>query len=141
MFIKNVDYSTSKHELLEHFKECGPVKRCKICCDKQTGQPLGYAYIEFETMEGALRSKVLNESLFKGRQITVQPKRKNVPGMGKNAYVQQQQKQMVLNQQILAQTLGAAFTSSLFGVVGSGGTGVRGGRGRGPRRGGRYRPY
>lgn len=54
-------------------------------CDKLTGQPLGYAYIEFTNQDAAEKSKILNESLFKGRQITVMPKRKNRPGVGKNA--------------------------------------------------------
>ena len=32
--------------------------------------------------EGAIKAKHLNESLFKGRQLTVMAKRKNVPGRG-----------------------------------------------------------
>jgi hypothetical protein len=44
---------------------------------------LSFAYIEFQTKEGAMMAKRLNESLFKGRQITVIPKRKNVPGRGR----------------------------------------------------------
>lgn len=43
------------------------------------------AYIEFHTKEAALRAKHLNETLFKGRQLTVMPKRKNKPGMGRGA--------------------------------------------------------
>lgn len=53
--------------------------------DKATKKPLGYAYIEFETVEGATRANLLNESLFKGRQITVERKRKNLPNVGRNA--------------------------------------------------------
>jgi hypothetical protein len=41
-----------------------------------------FAYIEFETKEAAMKAKLHNESLFKGRQITVIPKRKNIPGQG-----------------------------------------------------------
>ena len=77
VFVKNVEYSATVKELEEHFKECGAIKRTKIGVDKATGQPLGYAYIEFEQHEGAVRAKLLSESLFKGRQITVMPKRKN----------------------------------------------------------------
>lgn len=39
-----------------------------------------YAYIEFDSKEAANKAMLHNESLFKGRQITVIPKRKNVPG-------------------------------------------------------------
>jgi polyadenylate-binding protein 2 len=41
------------------------------------------AYIEFADKESSLKAKHLNESLFKGRQLTVEPKRKNVPGRGR----------------------------------------------------------
>ena len=50
-----------------------------------SGQPLGYAYIQFDTVEAAKKSKELDESLFKGRQLTVLEKRKNIPRMGQNS--------------------------------------------------------
>ena len=67
VFVKNVDYKTTKSDLETHFLECGVIRRSKIGQDKASGQPLGYAYIEFDTLEGAQRSKLLNESLLKGR--------------------------------------------------------------------------
>ena len=41
MYIKNVDYMTTKEELMEHFKECGTIVRVTILCDKYTGNPKG----------------------------------------------------------------------------------------------------
>jgi hypothetical protein len=41
-----------------------------------------YAYIEFIKKDSVMKAKMHNESLFKGRQITVIEKRKNKPGMG-----------------------------------------------------------
>lgn len=41
------------------------------------------AYIEFVDKESAIKAKHLNESLFKGKQLTVLPKRKNKPGLGR----------------------------------------------------------
>lgn len=38
------------------------------------------AYIEFVDKESSIRAKNLSESLFKGRQLTVMPKRKNIRG-------------------------------------------------------------
>ena len=56
-------------------------------CNKQTGHPLGYAYIEFEKEESVEKSiELLNDSLFKGRQITVMKKRKNLPGKGRGGF-------------------------------------------------------
>ena len=33
-----------------------------------------------------MKSKRLNETLFKGRQITIMPKRKNIPGRGRGGF-------------------------------------------------------
>ncbi len=58
-----------------------------IICNKVTGRPLGYAYIEFETEGGVEKAiELLNDTLFKGRQITVAKKRKNIPGMGRASF-------------------------------------------------------
>lgn len=42
--------------------------------------------MEFVDRESSVKAKHLNESLFKGRQLTVMPKRKNKPGMGRGGY-------------------------------------------------------
>mmetsp|Transcript_3454 Transcript_3454/g.2919 ORF Transcript_3454/g.2919 Transcript_3454/m.2919 type:complete len:84 (+) Transcript_3454:299-550(+) len=56
-------------------------------CNKVTGQPLGYAYIEFETLEGVEKSiEMMQDTLFKGRQIQVIKKRKNIPGRGRGGF-------------------------------------------------------
>lgn len=85
VFVKNVEFSATIDEIKQHFKECGEILRVTIGVNKATRKPLGYCYIEFATQEAAIRSKILNESLFKGRQITVIPKRKNVPYKGSSA--------------------------------------------------------
>jgi len=41
------------------------------------------AYIEFANKESSIKAKHLNETLFRGRQLTVLAKRKNRPGMGR----------------------------------------------------------
>jgi len=73
-----VDYQATILILEDHFKDCGKIIRTTIRTGVQ-GQPLGYAYMEFATMEGAIRSKIKNETLLLGRQITVMQKRKNLP--------------------------------------------------------------
>ncbi len=42
-----------------------------------------YAYVEFTEPSLVAQALVLNESVFKGRNIKVTPKRTNVPGMGR----------------------------------------------------------
>ena len=84
------------------------------------------AYIEFSTAEAAQRSRVLNESLFKGRLITVLPKRKNVPNMGfQSRHYQQNAMQQQSFKSLLP--LAAMMTAAMAGMA----PGMSRGRGRG----------
>ncbi|KAM9095145.1 polyadenylate-binding protein 2-like [Sarcophilus harrisii] len=79
--VGNVDYGATVQELEEHFHGCGPVNRVTILCDKFTGHPKGFAYIEFSNKDSVKASMALDDSLFRGRQIKVTPKRTNLPGI------------------------------------------------------------
>lgn len=82
IYIGNVDYGTENLELEQHFVGCGPIKRITIFSNKFTGQSKGYSYIEFVEKESALLAVMAkNGSLFRGRILNVQCKRKNRPGM------------------------------------------------------------
>ncbi|KAL2758143.1 hypothetical protein ACRALDRAFT_1028960, partial [Sodiomyces alcalophilus JCM 7366] len=83
IFVGNVDYSASPEEIQAHFQSCGSINRVTILLDKFTGQPKGYAYVEFTEPSLVAQALVLNESVFKGRHIKVVPKRTNVPGMSR----------------------------------------------------------
>jgi polyadenylate-binding protein 2 len=79
VYVGNVDYQTKPEELQDHFQSCGAVNRVTILSDKFTGQPKGFAYVEFleaESIENAIK---LNESQIHGRIIKVLPKRTNLP--------------------------------------------------------------
>lgn len=52
-----------------------------ILCDKWTGHPKGFAYVEFADPSLVQHAVLLNDTTLKGRQITVVSKRTNVPGM------------------------------------------------------------
>ena len=71
IYVKNVDYSATVKHLEEHFKDCGPIVRTTIKTGPQ-GKPLGFAYMEFATIEGAVRSKTKNDTRLLGRTISVQ---------------------------------------------------------------------
>lgn len=99
VFIGNVDYGASPEEIQAHFQSCGSINRVTILLDKFTGHPKGYAYVEFSEPSLVTQALVLNESLFRGRNIKVSgvdgvwyignltdrlqvtPKRTNLPGM------------------------------------------------------------
>eukprot|EP00731_Ephydatia_muelleri_P026920 Em0018g1020a len=81
VYVGNVDYHATAEELGQHFHGCGAINRVTILCDKYTGHPKGYAYVEFTDKDSIPNAQALDESLFKGRQIKVVAKRTNKPGL------------------------------------------------------------
>jgi len=81
IWVGNVDYSATAEELEAHFHGCGSVNRVTILCDKFTGHPKGFAYIEFGDKDSVTTAMALDESLFRGRPIKCTPKRTNRPGI------------------------------------------------------------
>lgn len=79
IYVGQVDYSTTPEELLGHFESCGTVERVTIVCDKFTGKPKGYAYLEFQNETAVQNAIKLDGSTFKERQLKVTPKRVNDP--------------------------------------------------------------
>ncbi|XP_072278747.1 embryonic polyadenylate-binding protein 2 [Pyxicephalus adspersus] len=81
IYVGNVDYGGTAQDLESHFSSCGSINRITILCDKYTGHPKGYAYIEFAEQCSVEAAIDLDESVFRGRTIKVSPKRTNVPGI------------------------------------------------------------
>ncbi|NWH85489.1 PABP2 protein, partial [Aegithalos caudatus] len=81
IYVGNVDYGGTAEELESHFNSCGQINRVTILCDKFSGHPKGYAYIEFEEQSSVKAAVELDESIFRGRVIKVLPKRTNMPGI------------------------------------------------------------
>ncbi|CAD7957506.1 unnamed protein product [Amoebophrya sp. A120] len=85
VYVGNVDYGATPEELQEHFKSCGSINRITIMVDKYTCCPKGFAYMEFADVAHVQNATLLNDSLFRGRQLKVMPKRSNVPGYNKSS--------------------------------------------------------
>merc|ERR1712227_6496 len=85
IYVGQVDYGSTAEELEQHFHGCGAVNRVTIICDKFSGHPKGFAYIEFAEKESVDASMALEGSMFRGRQIKVMPKRTNKPGISSTA--------------------------------------------------------
>ncbi|EEA05771.1 RNA recognition motif. family protein [Cryptosporidium muris RN66] len=84
IYIGNVDYGTKPTELQELFKSCGSINRITIMNDKRTGMPKGFAYLEFCEPEAVDTALKFDGAMFRGRQIKVCSKRKNIPGFTRN---------------------------------------------------------
>ena len=80
VYIGNVDYGATAEELEHHFNNCGYINRVTILCNKFDMHPKGFAYIEFTDKDSVQAAMALDDSLFRGRQIKVMPKRTNKPG-------------------------------------------------------------
>jgi polyadenylate-binding protein 2 len=120
VYVGNVDYGSTPEELQTHFQSCGVINRITIVCDKWTGNPKGFAYIEFADPSHVANATALNESLFRQRPLKVVPKRTNIPGFNARG-----------------RGRGAPYRGGYFAG------GFRGAPrgGRGARRGGFYQPY
>eukprot|EP00584_Thalassiosira_punctigera_P007549 CAMPEP_0172526674 /NCGR_PEP_ID=MMETSP1067-20121228/1531_1 /TAXON_ID=265564 ORGANISM="Thalassiosira punctigera, Strain Tpunct2005C2" /NCGR_SAMPLE_ID=MMETSP1067 /ASSEMBLY_ACC=CAM_ASM_000444 /LENGTH=184 /DNA_ID=CAMNT_0013310229 /DNA_START=101 /DNA_END=651 /DNA_ORIENTATION=- len=79
IYVGQVDYSATPEELLGHFESCGTVERVTIVCDKFTGRPKGFAYLEFQDNKAVENAIKLDGSTFKERQLKVTAKRVNDP--------------------------------------------------------------
>merc|ERR1719481_1740179 len=81
VYIGNVDYGATAEELEQHFHGCGSINRVTILCNKYDGHPKGFAHVEFTDKDSVQTAMALDDSLFRGRQIKVMPKRTNKPGI------------------------------------------------------------
>lgn len=135
IYVGQVEYSSTPEELCAHFDPCGTVERVTIVCDKFTGKPKGYAYLEFQTESGVENAIKLDGSTFKGRTLKVTHKRVNEPGYHFNQAAPGRG-----GGRAAGRMGGRGFRGGRFG-------GGRGGRGRGGYRGGYgggyggYHPY
>jgi len=81
VYVGNVDYGSTAEELEQHFHGCGSINRVTILCNKFDGAPKGFAYVEFSDKDSVSTAMALDDSLFRGRQIKVMPKRTNKHGI------------------------------------------------------------
>jgi polyadenylate-binding protein 2 len=71
IYVGDVDYSTTPEDLQKHFLSCGVIQRVTILCDKFTGHPKGFAYVEFADANSVQIALALNQSLLNNRPIKV----------------------------------------------------------------------
>lgn len=81
VYVGNVDYAVTQIELQSLFSQAGEVERVTIMINKATGQPKGFAYVEFKLPAGAQAAvDTLNGYSLHERELKVNLKRTNVPG-------------------------------------------------------------
>ncbi len=59
VFVGNIPYDTTEEQLVDIFKEVGPIASFRLMFDRETGKPRGYAFCEYadsETAASAIRN-------------------------------------------------------------------------------------
>jgi len=79
IFINNLHTDTTASDLQQLFATCGTIERITIVCDKWTGKPKGCSYIQFKSKESIDNAMILHEREVKGKTISVEQKRTNLP--------------------------------------------------------------
>ncbi|EGV59957.1 hypothetical protein PSN45_002319 [Yamadazyma tenuis] len=86
VYVGNVNFTSTPVQLEEFFHSVGVIERITILFDRFTGIPKGYAYIEFNSEEGAQKAiSELDGKVFRNRELKVTAKRTNFPGMSRRA--------------------------------------------------------
>ncbi len=72
LFVGNLPWSISEQELQDMFAAIGKLVSCKLIIDKYSGKSKGFAFVEYETDEDAVKAiSELNEKEIDGRKIVV----------------------------------------------------------------------
>ncbi|CAA7026873.1 unnamed protein product [Microthlaspi erraticum] len=74
LFVRNLPYTATEEELMEHFSKFGEISEAHLVLDKETKRSKGFAYILFLIPESAARAmEDLDKSTFQGRLLHVMP--------------------------------------------------------------------
>ncbi|KAF4746109.1 hypothetical protein FOZ63_018225, partial [Perkinsus olseni] len=71
VFVGNLPWSMTQDWLYEVFGDCGSITRCFMPTDRETGNPRGFAYIDFDSEDSAEKATKLSGTDLEGRQIRV----------------------------------------------------------------------
>src|SRR3954465_7699804 len=70
LYVGNLSFSTTAHDLREAFSQYGNVTRAQVVSDRETGRSRGFGFVEMAEGAGAAISN-LTGAMFQGRSLTV----------------------------------------------------------------------
>jgi RNA recognition motif-containing protein len=72
LYVGNLPFSSTDHDLFSIFSEHGRVMSARIVTDRETGRSKGFAFVEMSSDEEAVRAaEQMNGKSFLGRSLTV----------------------------------------------------------------------
>ncbi|KAM6462186.1 SRA stem-loop-interacting RNA-binding protein, mitochondrial isoform 1-T1 [Liasis olivaceus] len=75
VFVRRIPWNVEENELREYFAQFGPVKKCILPFNVETGFHKGFGWIGFATEEGRSNA-LLKDHIFDGRQLEVKRQEK-----------------------------------------------------------------
>lgn len=88
IFCGGISYDTTGDDLASYFSQFGSIKEAQVKYDRMTGRSRGFAFVEFETVDGCRASLSLREQTIKGKQCEIKPaKTREVGYMNKKVFV------------------------------------------------------
>ena len=86
IYIGNLSFNTTEERLKNIFSDFGEVESVNIIKDKETDKSKGFAFVEIEKTENALKAiEALNGKLFDGRKLRVN-QAKEMPARNNRRY-------------------------------------------------------
>jgi len=81
IYVGNLSYEATEEEIREAFSAYGEVSAVNVICDRETGRPRGFCFVEMpNAAEGKEAIKELNLHRIAGRAITVNEARPREDG-------------------------------------------------------------
>lgn len=72
LFVGNLSWNLDWKQLKDLFSEFGEVTFARIVSDRETGRSKGFGFVEFKTVESAVRAKdAMNGKEMGGREIRI----------------------------------------------------------------------
>jgi len=71
IYVGNLSYNTTDHELEEFFGQYGSIKEIKLITDRETGRSKGFGFITFDDQQAAQASLQANGLELQSRKLRV----------------------------------------------------------------------
>ena len=72
LYVGNLPFGTTDEQLRDMFEQHGPTSSVNVIVDRETGRSRGFAFVEFETAEGAQAAReALDGKDIEGRPLRV----------------------------------------------------------------------
>jgi heterogeneous nuclear ribonucleoprotein A1/A3 len=71
VYVGNIPYNASQDDLKQFFENCGAISDVHIPMERQTNRPRGFAFVTFESNDGAQSALNLNGQEMGGRAVKV----------------------------------------------------------------------